>query len=284
MDIELEYRAPFDAAGLIDFLAARAVPGIEAVEGGAYRRSLRLAAGPATIELRPDGGLIAARLRPASPADRPTAEAAARRLLDLDADPAAIAAAFGEDDLVGLLVRASPGRRVPGHVDPAELAIRAVIGQQVSVAGARTIAARLVAGHGEPLTEPLGSVTHLFPSAGVLADLEPDSLAMPAARGRALVGLAAALAGGDLDLGAGADPAEARARLVELPGIGPWTAEYVAMRALGDRDAFLPTDLGVRRALERLGEDASPRAAAQLAERWRPYRAYAVQHLWSTLN
>ncbi len=283
MEFELEYSGPLDADGLFAFFAARAVPGIEQVEDGAYRRSLRVAGG-AVLELRPVNGRVAGRLLGGRGGDLPAAIAATRRLLDLDADPAAIAAALGEDDLVGPLVRANPGRRLPGHADPLELAIRAVIGQQVSVAGARTIAGRLVTAHGAPLARPVGAVTHLFPSPGVLADLDPDSLPMPRARGRALVGLAAALAAGEVDLGPGAEPVEARAQLVELPGIGPWTAEYVAMRALGDRDAFLPTDLGVRRALERLGEDGSPRAAAALGERWRPYRAYALSHLWSTLN
>jgi len=186
--------------------------------------------------------------------------------------------------VLGALVRAAPGRRVAGHVDGHELAVRAVLGQQVSLAGAATLAGRLVAGYGRPLDRPLGAVTHVFPSADVLAAVDPARLAMPSARRRALLRLTGALADGELVLDAGADRDEARRRLLALPGIGPWTAAYIAMRALRDPDAFLPSDLGVRRALEQLGEEARPAAAARLAERRRPYRSYAVQHLWAHLS
>jgi AraC family transcriptional regulator of adaptative response / DNA-3-methyladenine glycosylase II len=172
---------------------------------------------------------------------------------------------------------------VPGHVDGHELAVRAVLGQQVSLAGAATLAGRLVARYGAPLDRPVGGVTHLFPSAAALAAADPAALAMPAARRTAVLGLASALARGDLDLDAGADREETRRRLLSLPGIGPWTADYVAMRGLRDPDAFLATDLGVRHALDRLGQDGRPAGAARIAERWRPYRAYAVQHLWASL-
>jgi AraC family transcriptional regulator of adaptative response / DNA-3-methyladenine glycosylase II len=263
--LNLSHRAPLDAASVIAFLGQRAVPGIEEAGDGFYRRSLRLPGGPAVLEVRVgDGGITA------------SVEEPARILFDLDADPGAIADALGPDPLIGERVRANPGLRVPGHPDPAELAVRAVIGQQVSVAAARTIAGRLVAAHGERLERPIGAVTHLFPAPAALAALEPARLPMPRSRGRALVGLAAALAGGELALD--------RDGLLALPGIGPWTAAYVGMRGLGDRDAFLPTDLGVRRALERLGADGSPAAAEATAERWRPYRAYALQHLWTTLD
>ena len=281
---ELRPRPPFEPAALIGFLGRRAVPGIEErADDGAYRRSLRLAGGPATVELRPGDGVVQARFELARTADGAEAEAAARALLDLDADPGAIVAALGDDELLGPLVRANPGLRLPGHPDPAELAARAVIGQQVSVSAARTIAGRLVATHGEPLARPLGGVTHLFPTPAALARLGDDALPMPRSRARALAGLAGALAAGELVLDR-ADPAAARAGMLALPGIGPWTATYVEMRALGNRDAFLATDLGVRRALEGLGLDGSPRAAEELAERWRPYRAYALQHLWTTLD
>ncbi|MET0128839.1 MAG: AlkA N-terminal domain-containing protein [Solirubrobacterales bacterium] len=284
MIAELRPRPPFEPAALIGFLGRRAVPGIEErADDGAYRRSLRLAGGPATVELRPGDGVVQARFELARTADRPEAEAAARALLDLAADPGAIVAALGDDELLGPLVRANPGLRLPGHPDPAELAARAVIGQQVSVSAARTIAGRLVAAHGEPLARPLGGVTHLFPTPAALARLGDDALPMPRSRARALAGLAGALAAGELVLDR-ADPAAVRARMLALPGIGPWTATYVEMRALGNRDAFLATDLGVRRALEGLGLDGSPRAAEELAERWRPYRAYALQHLWTTLD
>jgi AraC family transcriptional regulator of adaptative response / DNA-3-methyladenine glycosylase II len=281
--LRLGYRAPLDGDGLVAFLARRAVPGVEEVVDGAYRRSLRLPHGAGTVELRPAGGHVEARLWLDDPRDAAAAVERLRALLDLDADPDAIVGGLGPDPVLGGLVRAAPGRRVPGHVDGAELAVRAVLGQQVSLAGAATLAARLVATHGEPLARPLGTVTHLFPSAEALAEADPASLAMPAARRRALLALAAALAGGELALDPGTDRDEARRRLLALPGIGPWTASYVAMRALRDPDAFLAGDLGVRHALERLGHDGRPAAATRLAERWRPYRAYAVQHLWSTL-
>jgi AraC family transcriptional regulator of adaptative response / DNA-3-methyladenine glycosylase II len=189
--------------------------------------------------------------------------------------------ALGADALIGPLVRATPGRRVAGCVEAHELAARAVLGQHVSLPGAATLAGRLARAYGQPLERPVGAVTHRFPSAAALAEADPHRLTMPVARGRALTGLAAALARGELVLDAGVDRDEARRRLLALPGIGPWTVAYVAMRALRDPDAFLPTDLGVRHALERLGEDGRPAAATRLAQRWRPYRAYAVQHLWA---
>jgi AraC family transcriptional regulator, regulatory protein of adaptative response / DNA-3-methyladenine glycosylase II len=178
-------------------------------------------------------------------------------------------------------VREVPGRRVPGHVDGDELAARAVLGQQVSLRAAATLAGRLVAAYGTPLGRPIGGVTHLFPTAAELAQADPRRLSLPLTRGRALLGLARALAGGELELDAGVERDHARRRLLGLPGIGPWTVEYIAMRALRDPDAFLPTDVGLRRALALLGRDGSPRAAIALAEAWWPYRAYAIQHLWA---
>jgi AraC family transcriptional regulator, regulatory protein of adaptative response / DNA-3-methyladenine glycosylase II len=179
-------------------------------------------------------------------------------------------------------VRRAPGRRVPGHVDPNEIAFRAVLGQQVSLAGAATLAGRLVAAYGEPLARPIESVTHLFPSAAALAHADPERLAMPWSRRRALAGLANALAGDEVVLDTGImGRDEIERRLLALPGIGPWTVAYIAMRALRDPDAFMPTDLGVRHGLEALGCDGSPSSAVRIAERWRPYRAYATQHLWA---
>ncbi len=283
LSLRLPYRAPLDAAGLVAFLGLRAVPGVEEVRDGAYRRSLRLPHGAGVVELRPADGHVHARFRLADLRDLGAAMQRSRALLDLDSDPASVADALGGRPLLARLVRNAPGRRVPGAVDGHELAVRAVLGQQVSVRGARTLAGRLVAAHGEPLERPLGEVTHVFPAAAALADSDPEQLAMPRARRRALLALAGALASGELVIDAGADRADARRRLLALPGIGPWTAEYVAMRALRDPDAFLPGDLGVRHALERLGHDGRPAAATALAERWRPYRAYAVQHLWATL-
>ena len=284
LELELETTPPFDGDALVDFLGARAVAGVESVEGTVYRRSARLAHGPAVIELEPhDRGARAAFVLGARD-DELEAVLVARRVLDLDADPVAIAAALEVDRVIGPLVAGAPGRRVPGTVDPFEIAVRAVLGQQVSVAAARTAAGRLTARHGEPLAEPVGAVTHLFPSAEAIAAIDPGTLPMPASRARALVGLAAAVAGGSLRLSPGRSPKTVRDELTSLPGIGPWTAAYISMRALGDADAFLPTDLGVRHALTALGHDAGPKAAAALAQRWRPFRAYALQHLWSVLS
>jgi AraC family transcriptional regulator of adaptative response / DNA-3-methyladenine glycosylase II len=281
--LRLPYKAPIDAEGLLAFFARRVVPGVEEVVDGCYRRSLRLPHGGGVVELRPAEGHVEAHFWLDDQRDLEAATQRSRALFDLDADPEAVRQALGGDPLLGPLVEATPGRRVPGVADSHELAVRAVLGQQVSLAGAATLAGRLVRDYGEELECPLGAVTHRFPSAAALAEADPDRLAMPTSRRRALVGLAAALASGDLVLDPGGDHAEARERLLALPGIGPWTADYIAMRALRDPDAFLPSDLGVHHALERLGEDGRPAAAERLAERWRPYRAYAVQHLWAQL-
>jgi AraC family transcriptional regulator of adaptative response / DNA-3-methyladenine glycosylase II len=280
----LRFRAPLNGAALLHQFAARAVPGIELIQAGTYVRSLSLPHGPAVVAvelLETGAGKLHAQLTLADAADEPAALMLCRALLDLDADPAAVAAVLGEDALLGAAVHANPGRRVPGAADATELAVRAVLGQQISLAAAATAAGRLVARCGEPLGElARGAVTHRFPSARALAALDPETLPMPRTRGRSLVGLAAAFAGDELRLERGGDPTPARAALLALPGIGPWTADYVVMRVLGDHDVFLPSDLGVRRALERAGLDADPRSAAALAQRWRPFRSYALQHLW----
>jgi AraC family transcriptional regulator of adaptative response / DNA-3-methyladenine glycosylase II len=192
-----------------------------------------------------------------------------------------VAEELSDDPRMAALVRQRPGLRVPGSTDGPELAIRAVIGQQVSLAGGISLGGKLVQRYGAPAprsTYP--SLTRLFPTPDVLAEVDPEELPMPRARARALVGLCRALAEGDVPLDRSVDRTEVRRRLLALPGIGPWTADLVAMRALGDPDVFLPTDLGVRRSLASLGED--PARAAELAERWRPWRSYALMHLWVT--
>jgi AraC family transcriptional regulator, regulatory protein of adaptative response / DNA-3-methyladenine glycosylase II len=273
IELRLPHRAPFAAAELLAFLGARAVPGVEEVRDGAYRRTLGLDHGQAVAELRPADGHVACVLRLADVRDLSSAVQRCRRLLDLDADPVAADAHLAADPLLRPLVESVPGRRLPGAVDGPEIAVRAVLGQQVSVPGARTLAGRLVRAHGEPLALPDPALTHVFPTADALAAADPASLPMPASRARALTTMAAALAAGDVVLDPGADRDEAERSLLALPGIGPWTASYVRMRALGDPDAFLPGDLGVRHALAALGADDAR------AERWRPWRAYAVQHL-----
>jgi AraC family transcriptional regulator, regulatory protein of adaptative response / DNA-3-methyladenine glycosylase II len=281
--LRLPYRAPFDGRALIRFLARRAVPGVEEVIDDTYRRSLRLPFGAGVVELAPDRDRICARFWLDDLRDLGTAIQRSRALLDLDSDPLAVEDVLGRDALLAPLVAQAPGRRVPGHVDADELAVRAVLGQQISLAAAATLAARLVVAYGEPLARSRGTVTHAFPTAHRLADADPDALPMPAARRTALLGLSRALADGGVELHPGADRVGARRRLQELPGIGPWTAEYVAMRALRDPDAFLATDLGVRHALTALGRPGDPKSALAIAGAWRPYRAYALVHLWATL-
>jgi len=216
--------------------------------------------------------------------DLAVAVARCRRLLDLDAEPAAVASVLADDPLLAPLVTARPGLRVPGAVDGTEIAVRAVLGQQISVAAARTHAARLVQRHGEQLAAPVGTLTHVFPTAAELAEADGDVLAMPERRKATLRGVCAALRDGLVELDAGADRERSRRELLALPGIGPWTVEYVAMRALGDPDAFPAGDLGVLHALRALGLEADAHAAERRSQAWRPFRAYSVLHLWGALE
>jgi AraC family transcriptional regulator, regulatory protein of adaptative response / DNA-3-methyladenine glycosylase II len=262
----LRFGGPFDGARLLGYLAARAVPGVERVDGGVYRRVLALPHGPAVVELDLRiGGRVRFRLAAGDRRDRREAIDRCRRLLGLDADPAVARATLAADPVLGPLVAARPGLRVPGAVDPAELAVRAIVNQQVSLAGARTVLGRLVSAYGEP-TPFKGE--RLFPTPARIAEIDPAALPMPRARARALVAVCRAAATGELDL----------ATLRATPGIGDWTASYFALRALRDPDAFPAGDLAIRRALARLGDpDPDP-------ERWRPFRAYAAEHLWASLG
>ncbi|HEX5848736.1 MAG TPA: AlkA N-terminal domain-containing protein [Rubrobacter sp.] len=285
ISLRLPFREPFDARGMLWFLGTRAVTGVEHFDGETYRRTLRLPHGAGTVALSDGGDHVLCVLELEELRDLGTAVQRCRRLLDLDADPAAVTDVLGDDPMLGPIVRRSPGRRVPGSVDGAELAFRAVLGQQVSVAGARTLAGRLVARCGAPLPASLLSengLTHVFPGPEDVAGADLDHFGVPAARAEALRTLARAL-DGDVSLDPGSDRDEVERRLLGLRGIGPWTASYVAMRALGDPDAFLPTDLGVRQAVRKLGHPDDRRSVATLAETWRPWRAYATQHLWASL-
>jgi len=299
--LRLAYRAPIDGERMFGFLAARAIPGVESAEDGRYARTILLPNGTGIASLGPfpgrevsDPGYIDCELQLTDIRDLTAAVQRCRRLLDLDADPEAITANLAGDPLLRPLAVANPGRRSPGHVDGNELALRAVLGQQVSVTAARRLGARLVSAYGKPLERPDGTLTHCFPAAETLACVDPAALPMPRARGRALTGLATALASGDLRLDPGAERDRVTGQLLALPGIGPWTASYIRMRALSDPDAFLAADVGVLDALARLGAVSlgagaggrarATKAAAACAQSWRPWRSYAVHHLWAYLE
>ncbi|MEU3344890.1 AlkA N-terminal domain-containing protein [Streptomyces sp. NPDC006700] len=282
LSLRLPFRAPLNPDNLFGHLAATAVPGVEEWRDGAYRRTLRLPYGHGIAALTPKPDHIACRLTLGDLRDLPVAISRCRRMLDLDADPVAIDDQLRTDPFLAPLVDKAPGRRVPRTVDEGEFALRAVLGQQVSTAAARTHAGRLAAAHGEPVDDPEGGLSHLFPAPEALAALDPESLAMPRTRRTTLLTLAGQLGDGTLHLGVESDWEETRARLLALPGFGPWTADVIAMRALGDPDAFLPTDLGIRRAAQELGLPSTPAALTARAAAWRPWRAYAVQYLWAT--
>jgi AraC family transcriptional regulator, regulatory protein of adaptative response / DNA-3-methyladenine glycosylase II len=288
--LRLPGRRPLSAGSVLSFFGTRAVPGIEVFDGTTYRRTLRLPHGPGLVALSAtdDRGtgpvFVNAELHLSDLRDLTTAVSRCRQLLDLDADPIAVFDALHEDPLIGAMVSEDPGCRVPGAADGFELAVRAVIGQQVSVIGARTIAGRLVQAAGDTLPVPTDGLTHLFPTPAALIELaerDPAIFSMPAGRRRALVALAEAIESGAVVIDPGADAQELRSSLVALPGIGPWTAEYVAMRALRDPDAFMPTDLGILRAARGLGLSDDQKDLARLTEGWRPWRSYAMAHLWS---
>ena len=283
LSLRLPCRSPFDGPGVLDFLGTRAVPGVETRDGETFRRSLDLPHGSAVASLTPAADHVDLALALEDLRDLPAAVERCRRLCDLDADPVAVDDALSGSLLLRPLVARTPGKRVPGTVSGSELAIRAVLGQQISVASARTLAGRLVAACGTALVEPAGDVTHLFPSPDQIADAPRDVFAMPRARVSTVGALAEALAGG-LDLDPGADRSQAAGRLLGLPGIGSWTAGYVAMRALGDTDVLLTGDLAVRNAVTRLGGPAKESELNALAEGWRPWRSYANVHLWASLS
>ncbi|MGZ4484903.1 MAG: AlkA N-terminal domain-containing protein [Nocardioidaceae bacterium] len=291
IELRLPVRAPFAGSELLVFLAAHLVPGVETCGPDWYARTLDLPHGHGHVRLTfpPDSGdvgtvFVHCRLEVGDLRDVGTAVERCRRLIDADCDPAAVDDGLSDDPRLAAAVRRRPGLRVPGSVDGHEIAIRAVIGQQISLAGAITLGARLSERYGERL-EPGPSydgVERLWPRAAVLAELDPEELPMPRARGRALTALCAALAADEIPLDRSADRAEVRARLLAMPGIGPWTADYIAMRALGDPDVFLPSDIGVKRALAAAGDDAT--RAAELSHRWRPWRSYGLMHLWASLD
>ncbi|WP_199432509.1 AlkA N-terminal domain-containing protein [Qaidamihabitans albus] len=281
LTLRLPYREPFDAVGTLAFLAARAVPGVEDVREGTYRRTLRLPHGSASAALTPSSGHVRCDLRLSDVRDLGSAVTRLRRLADLDADPQAVNRMLAADPALAPSVAAAPGIRVPGTVDGPELVLRAMLGQQVSVAAARTAAGRLAAELGEQApTAGDGEPGLLFPSPAAVAEHAGEVLRGPRRRIDALAAVADALATGRLDVHVGRDTDELRAELLATPGIGPWTADYVLMRGLGDPDVLLTGDLALRRGAAALGIADSAAGLTGHAQDWRPWRSYAGMHLW----
>ncbi len=282
VSLRLAYREPFAGTEVIGFLAARVLPGVEQVVDGTYRRALRLPHGVGVVSLTPADGFVSASLRLADLRDLAPAVSRCRRLLDLSADPAAVDAVLAADPALRADVAELPGVRLARSVDGFEMLCRAIVGQQVSVAAARRVLGNLATGVGEPLptgADAADQLTRLFPTAAAVADAPDELLPMPGARRRAVRTAAATVADGKVDLDGG-EPAEVAETLLALPGIGPWTVNYVALRALGEPDAFLETDLGVRRGAAALGLPDQPKELAERARAFRPWRSYAVIRLW----
>jgi AraC family transcriptional regulator of adaptative response / DNA-3-methyladenine glycosylase II len=277
LTVQLRHRDPLDHAAWLAHVAARAVPGLEAVVGSRVRRVVPARGGPVLVDLDLGDRTVVAHLTLSALDDLSRVVGRLRHWADLDADPTRVDVALGGDPMLAALVERRPGLRIPGTVDPAELVLRAVLGQQVSLAAARTLTARLVTALGEPT--PWG--LRQFPTPGAILDAGPEPLrgiGLTGGRARTVLGVAELLVAG-LPLGPGADRTVAREALAAVPGVGPWTVEYVALRALGDPDAFPAHDLVLRRAMG--GVTASE--AIRRAEAWRPWRGYAAQHLWTGL-
>jgi AraC family transcriptional regulator, regulatory protein of adaptative response / DNA-3-methyladenine glycosylase II len=275
LELRLPYRAPMSLATTLEFLSARAIPGIESYDGARFIRSLRLPGGPAIVEISPGDGYVRCRTRLTDQRDLVAAVSRVRRLLDLDADPSAVDDVLSRDRQLEPAVRTNPGLRSPGAVDGFEMAMRAIVGQQISVAGARTLLGRIVADHGSATFD--GEPLRLFPAPESLADIE--TLPMPMSRLRTVRAVAAALVTGTLTLDPGADRRLTRRALLALPGVGPWTADYLAMRALADPDVLLVTDLGVAKSATRQAIEVSDGRPD-----WAPWRSYATHHLWAGLH
>ena len=284
VSLRLPVRVPFAYEGVFGHLAASVVPGCEEVRDGSFRRSLRLPFGNGIASLTPAPDHVRCLLVLDDFRDLTTAISRCRRLLDLDADPQAVIDVLESNAVLAPVVAKAPGQRIPRTVDEAELAVRTVLGQQVSMKAARTHAGRLVTAYGQPVQDANGALTHTFPSIEQLGDIDPAHLAVPRSRRRTLIALIAGLADGSVVLNAGCDWDAARRQLLALPGIGPWTAELIAMRGLGDPDAFPVSDLGLRLAAEQLGLPGDQRALDARSRQWRPWRSYATQHLWTTLK
>jgi AraC family transcriptional regulator of adaptative response / DNA-3-methyladenine glycosylase II len=289
VSLMLPYRAPYDWDALIGFLAMRAIPGVEAVSPRRYARTIGLAGAAGVLVVEPASGeRLAVTVRFPRLDALPTIIARVRAVFDLAADPLAIAEHLGRDPILAPMVAARPGLRVPGAWDGFELAVRAILGQQITVVAARKLAGRIVEAWGEPLPPAAGDIeglTRVFPSPERLADADIAALGMPRSRGAALNGLARAARDDPRIFGPQRGLDEAIAQLKAMPGVGEWTAQYIAMRQLREPDAFPAADVGLMRALA--GPDGarpSPAKLLERAERWRPWRAYAALHLWTSLS
>jgi len=281
----LSYRPPFDWDGLARFLAGRAISGVESVTAECYRRTIEQHGTAGWIEVSPLAGEPALLLRVHAPpsADLLCLVERVRRIFDLDADPLAIHDALAPSTLLRPHIESRPGLRVPGAWDAFELGVRAILGQQVSVRGASTLAARLVRAFGKPIEGAPAELSHLFPAPALLADADVASVGLPRARAAAIRGFAGAIARGELVLDGARGLDDTVAQLAALPGLGSWTAQYVAMRALGEPDAFPAGDLALRKALSSDGEPITAARAEQLAAGFRPWRSYAAMALWQSL-
>lgn len=279
ISLALPVREPFDAAGVFAWLRARAVPGVEEASGARYARQIALPGGRAWFAVASEGGRVQLSARIEQLGDLGTLVARVRRLFALDADPVACDDALRRHEQLAAHVGANPGIRMPGAVDGAEMLIRAMVGQQVSVSAARTALSRLTEALGERV-EAVEGCDRLFPTPLAISSHGADVLRGPRARVLAVIGAAHALAEGELELGAGDDAAEQRARLLALPGVGPWTADYVGMRVLGSPDVFLPGDVAVRAGALALGLPAGARELDHWARRVSPWRSHLCAHLW----
>ena len=282
--LKLFYRPPYDWPSIIGFLQFRAIPGVEEATAAGYRRSVVLGGKPGIIEIRPvlEKNYLAAKFELADLSHLQIAIETARRLFDLDSDSAAIDAQLRTDATLAGLITARPGLRVPGAWDAFEISVRAILGQQISVSAAATFARRLVEHFGTPLEGgPDETLKYLFPDPQALVDADIAIIGLTTRRAETIRHLAAAFEDGRVDLGAADGLDAAQEMLCRIPGIGPWTAQYIAMRAIGDPDAFPVGDIALLRAINRRGEDHTARTLAARAEDWRPWRAYAALHLWN---
>jgi AraC family transcriptional regulator of adaptative response / DNA-3-methyladenine glycosylase II len=283
LDLRLPYRPPLAWNAMLAYLRPRAIPGIESIDGTCYRRTIDVDGNPGIVELSDEPGAARLRLRVHFPNLDSLSHlvARARRVFDLDADPAAITAGLSNDPLMREALQLLPGIRIAGAWDPFELGVRAILGQQVTVSGATTLAGRLVQRFGTPVPglDAMG-LTHCFPTPDVVATADITAIGLPSRRATAIQSFAAAFATGRLRLDTSAGLDQTVAQLCALPGIGPWTAHYIAMRAGGERDAFPAGDLGLRRALTSASGLPSPAEVEARSITWQPWRAYAAMLLW----